>query len=406
MKTFLEYLIESSGKNVHLEHLEDSVFNAGVAGTRQAINFLRSIRNMLSGHASSGVNVTVKWDGAPAIICGTNPENGKFFVATKSAFNKNPKLNYTHGDIEKNHGEVPNLVETLKVALDNLKPLKIKGILQGDFLFLPRDIKKTKFEGESLITFRRNTITYAIPEDSELAKTILAANMGVVFHTTYTGSTIQDLKASFGANVDSLKNSSKVWVTDASFKDTSGAASLTQSENEHVTSLLSELGKTFHKMNSTVVAEIVADEELILHIKTYVNSKIKTGENIQGTKKYAKGLVEFITNKYSQEIDKLKQEKSKQAKLAKLKNVLSFVNANKDQLIVMFLIAAMIADVKTVLLKKLKKVSSIGTFLETPDGFKVTTPEGFVAIDHIGNAVKLVDRLEFSKANFTLDKGW
>lgn len=407
MKTFRQFLTESSNKNTHLEHLEDEVFNGGVSGTRRAINFLRGLRDMLQGSSKSSVNVTVKWDGAPAIICGINPENGKFFVATKSAFNKEPKLNYTRTDIERNHSGATGLIDKLRVALDNLPKLNIKGVLQGDLLFTKGDLQTIEHTGEKLVTFKANTITYAVPADSDLAAKLQAANIGIVFHTTYTGKKIQNMKASFGADVSSLTKTGAVWATDANFRDESGTASLTKEETDYVSERLSEIGRQFNRMNSSVINEIVSDEQLRLMIKTYVNSKVKVGENIEGTKRYAKGLIEFITDKYTKEIDKLKTDKGKAGRKQKLKSIVSFVKTNQEQFILMFLVAALISDVKGVLLKKLRTVNSIGTFLETPDGFKVTSPEGFVAIDRIGGgAVKLVDRLEFSKANFTLNKDW
>lgn len=404
MKTFRQYLTEASDKNTHLEHLEDSIFNGGVEGTRQALNFLRGLRNMLSGSSKSSVNVTVKWDGAPAIVCGTNPENGKFFVATKSAFNKTPKLNYTHADIDKNHSG--GLADTLKIVLDNLSQLGIQGILQGDLLFTKGNLDTISYDGEKLVSFTPNTITYAVPANSDLAHHILGANLGIVFHTTYVGRTIQTLKAKFGADISGLQHTARVWVTDANFRDASGAATLTKDETAGVTEILGEIGSLVRQMDSQSVAAIVADPQIVGYVKAYINSKVKTGEGIAGTKKYAKGLAQFVTGKFQAEIDALKTERGKESKTQKLKSTIQFINTHKEQFIIMFTIASLMTSVKTVLLAKLKKVNSIGTFLETPEGFKVTSPEGFVAVDHIGNAVKLVDRLEFSRANFTMEKGW
>lgn len=406
MKSFKQYIFETVDKNTHLEHLEDEVFNGGVEGTRRAIYFLTGLRDMLRGNSTSSVNVTVKWDGAPAIVCGTNPENGKFFVATKSAFNKNPKLNYTHNDIENNHSGSEGLVKKLKLALDNLKHLGIKGVLQGDLLFTQEDLVSQVIDGEKLITFTANTITYAVPEDSELAQKIKTANIGIVFHTTYTGKSIPELKASFGASVSSLKKTPSVWATDATFRDESGTATLTATETGYVSERLSLLGKTFRQMDSKVVTSIITNEELRMLIKTYINSKVKVGQNIEGTKKYATGLIQFIVERYQKEIDKLKTDKGKQNKKSKLDEIVSFVKKNQKQFIVLFMVSAIISDIKGTLISKLKKVNSIGTFLQTADGYKVTSPEGFVAIDHSGKAVKLVDRLEFSRANFTLEKSW
>ena len=173
----------SSGANTHLEHLEDSIINDGAKGGRNAIAFLKSLQKMLSANVSNKVNVTVKWDGAPAIVCGTNPENGKFFVGTKSVFNKTPKINYTSSDIARNH---PGGVgATLQIALRELKKLGIRGIVQGDCLFTNDTKKVVNIDGQSMISFTPNTITYAMPANSAVGRKIARARMGIVFHTQY-----------------------------------------------------------------------------------------------------------------------------------------------------------------------------------------------------------------------------
>jgi len=405
MKTFLQYILEST-KNTHLEHLEDSVFNLGIPGAKKSIAILNQLSKSLSGNSKSPVNVTVKWDGAPAIVCGINPENGKFFVATKSAFNKSPKLNYTHSDIETNHSGKGELIHKLKLCLDHLPELNIKGVLQGDLLFTNSDIKSATFNNEKLITFRPNTITYAIPENSELADKIKSASLGIVFHTTYVGKKIEDMKATFGANISNLKSTNRVWVTDAVFRDISGQCTLTKNETEQLSQILSEIKNTINSIDASIVNQFLSNTELKLLIKTYINSKIRQGENISTTKKYAKGLVDFIKTKYESDIQLLKTEKGKLGKLNKLKDLLNNININKDMLSGLFIIATLIIDAKLLLLNKLNKANTLGTFLETENGLSVTAPEGFVATDHIGNAFKLVDRLEFSKANFNMDKTW
>ena len=182
-------------KNTHLEHLEDDIINRGSDGGENAINFLKAVRNMLAG-SGKGTNMTVKWDGAPAIICGVNPENGKFFVGTKSVFNKTPKINYTPGDIRRNHSGP--VADKLNVCLKELRRLNIKSILQGDLLFTRGDLKVDTINNESMIIFTPNTITYAVPQNSGIGKRVARAKLGIVFHTSYSGKTMKDLKAGFG----------------------------------------------------------------------------------------------------------------------------------------------------------------------------------------------------------------
>jgi len=406
MITFKKYITEAAeGKNTHLEHIEDEVFNGGIAGTRKAIAFLISLRKMLAGHAKSKVNVTAKWDGSPAIICGIAPESGRFFVGTKSVFNKDGKINHTVADIERNHTD-PVLRDKLAMCLQHLPKLGIKGILQGDLLFTQGDVKTVDIGGESHLAFRPNTITYTVPTNSELANTISAAKLGIVFHTSYTGQSILTSKASFGVDSSKLKYTPDVWATDATFRNVSGTATLTKDETEEVTALLVAIKQQFSSMDSKVVNYIASNLNLRSLIKMYSNSQIRVGVGITGSQAYAAGLVDFIEQRYRKDVSTLKTEKGKAGKELVLNELKELLREHSDQLILMFSVAQLIAEAKSLLIAKLKTVKSLGTFLETPDGFKVISPEGFVAINASGSAVKLVDRLEFSRNNFNLAKTW
>ena len=190
MDNLTTFLTEA--KNTHLEHLEDEIINKGVVGGNQAIAFLISLKDMLAGQSKRKMNVTVKWDGAPAIFAGTDPDNGKFFVGTKSIFNKTPKINYTVADINKNHGG--GLAAKLIVALKYFPALNIPGIWQGDLLYTREDLKGSDIDGERVIMFTPNTITYTVPVRSQMAQKILASKIGVVWHTTYSGNSMSTLK--------------------------------------------------------------------------------------------------------------------------------------------------------------------------------------------------------------------
>jgi hypothetical protein len=406
MQSFKEfYLAESTGKNLHMEHIEDLVFQTGINGIRSSIEFLRSVRDLLSGHSSSVTNITVKWDGAPAIFCGTNPDNGRFFVGTKSVFNKTtPKINYTVSDIKKNHSG--DLAKKLIIALRELPKLNISGVAQGDFLYSKSDLKMKKIDGVSHVIFRPNTITYAIPADSQLAKTILKSQMGVVFHTSYTGSSMESMSANFGFDASRLSKSKNVWAIDANFKDVSGTATLTQKETDKVTDILSDIGSLFQQLDPSFVKLVNEDDKLNLMIMTYNNTKVRSGKGISNTSAHVKGLIKYITDRFDKEIEKLKTEKSQQKRVEELQRIENFIVKNARQFIIMFEIQKDMVKAKNILIRKLEKAKSIGTFIETSTGFKVTAPEGFVAIDHIGNAVKLVDRMEFSRINFNLAKNW
>jgi len=404
---FLEYITEAKeGKNVHLEHLEDNVLNNGVSGAREAINFLRSLRNMLAGHSDVKVNVTTKWDGSPAIFAGINPENGKFFVGTKSVFNKNAKLNYTDADIDENHpGE--GLNDKLKVALTYLPKLGIKGILQGDMMFTKSDLKSETIDGEEYITFQPNTIVYAVPVNTKLAKMMMAAQLGVVFHTSYTGKDIENMKASFNIDIGHLNTTKDVWFRDASFTDASGSATFTEKETADLTSILSQAGRLFNTIPALTLNKISSSETYLLQIKTYNNTKIREGQEIRDTRAHVNGLMKWVEDRLNKEISAAKKEETKQKRIKEKTEVMRFYRTNAAQLKNIFDLMNLIIEAKLMIIRKLETIKSIGTFVRTDDGFRITAPEGFVAVDKLkGNALKLVDRLEFSHQNFNAAKNW
>jgi hypothetical protein len=407
MKNFNQFLTED--KNTHLEHLEDDILNSGVRGGRNALNFLVSLKTMLRGHSKSRMNVTVKWDGAPAIWAGTNPENGKFFVGTKSIFNKTPLINYTHADINKNHPAGPG--PKLHVALDYFKKLGIPGIWQGDLLYTSDDLTGADIDGERVIIFTPNTITYAIPVGMGIAKSILRSKIGVVWHTTYSGKSMSSLKAKFGANANRLAKTKNVWSTDATFKDTSGNATFTRSESQMLQRILNMASGSLKKAGPylPIIEKDIKDKNIWTPagvMKIFLNSYIRGGEKIENSKK----VTEFFGKYYAARLDKkIKSMKTPAAKTkwTKIKKdgILEYNKYKKD---LYFVIASYITlqTAKTMVIRKLQRAENIGTFIKTPNGYRVTAPEGFVAIDRIGKALKLVDRLEFSRANFTVDKAW
>jgi hypothetical protein len=393
-------------KNVHLEHIEDEIINRGVAGGRDAINFLRSLRDMLAGHSASKVNITTKWDGAPAIFCGINPENGEFFVGTKSVFNKDAKLNYTNDDIDRNHpGE--GLNDKLKVALTYLPKLGIKGILQGDMMFTDADMQRKQIDGEDYITFQPNTIVYAVPVGTKLANNMMAAKLGVVFHTSYTGQTMADMRASFNIDIGRLQTTKDVWFRDASFTDASGSATFTETETKEITRTLSSAGRIFQGINSMTLNRVSASDVYSVYIKTFYNTKIRAGLKITNTRQHTKDMVKWIEDKLNKSIQEAKKEDTKQKRISEKNQIMRFFRTATPDLILMFDFMNEIIDAKLMIVRKLETIKSIGTFIRTDDGFKVTAPEGFVAVDRLkGNAVKLIDRLEFSQANFNATKNW
>jgi hypothetical protein len=405
MKSFKSYITEE--KLTHLEHVEDAIFDFGVDGAKQALQILDDVAHSLEGHSKKAVNIQAKVDGAPAIIAGYDPENGKFFVGSKSIFNKTPKVNYTNADIDKNHSG--GLADKLKVALKEFPKMKMKGIFQGDFMFTPEDLKKETIDGEKYLTFTPNTITYAVPMGSDLQKTISKSKAGVIWHTTYTGDTIVGLKANFNISLKNFTKQSSVWFTDTTFRDTSGTSTMTKKEMISIKKLLSNAHKELGMLDKSSMTKLFGNTSLSKLVKVYINAQVRQGQKFTKKQEAVSTFIDFVTADYKKKIDKLKSEKGKEKKQKELDGFLKELRSGK--MAGTFAHALewhnAVVDIKMMIVKKLETVNSIPAFIKTSTGYKVTGPEGFVAIDTLSNsAVKLVDRLEFSQANFNAIKSW
>lgn len=406
----LKNMIITESKNTHMEHIEDLIFNDGVEGTRNAILFLRDLRDMLSGHSAASKDITVKWDGAPAIFAGIDPSDNKFFIAKKGIFNKTPLLYKSVLEIKRDPKLPKELKTSFEIAFKEFSKLNIKGgVYQGDLMFTRSSVKTEEIDGESHYTFQPNTIVYAVPANSAAGRQVARARIGVVWHTTYTGKSLQTMSASFGKSiVNKLNNPATVWMQDATYKDVSGTATFTAAETKALTSILSAAGTTFTQISGDALRYIQNDEELKAKIKQYNNTHVRAGNPFPNPKQHLKGLFNYIEDWFQKEIDKKKTPAGKKTWEDKRKAVINKVFLNATDLVNMFVLMNQIISAKQMIINKLNKASAIGTFLRTKGGLRTTNQEGFVAIDNVSGAVKLVDRLEFSRANFSPDilKGW
>ena len=397
----------AEAKNTHMTHIEDMVIDGGVDGARSAIFALRDLRDMLAGSTNDTKQVTVKWDGAPAVFAGIDPSDGKFFVAKKGIFNKNPKVYKSVKDVKADTSG--DLAKKLTVAFQEFKKLGIrKGVYQGDIMFTKPDLKNKTIDGQKYVTFHPNTIVYAVPVGAD--KEIKAAKIGVVWHTYYQGATFEKMSASFGVSVAAFKKVKSVWQKSANFPDISGLATLTKKETDEITTHISNAGKFFQKISANALKDVSTDKDINLFINTFRNTKIRTQSEISNTSTHAEELIQWIHDRYDNEIEKLKSQAGKDRKNnAKIDALNWFSDNNKKNLISMFDMQNELVHAKRKLLTHLDSMDSINTFIKTKDGFRVTGAEGYVAIDHLTNgAVKIVDRMEFSYNNFSKDiiKGW
>jgi hypothetical protein len=394
---------QTQDKNTHLEHLEDDIINRGSVGGENAINFLKSVRDMLAGKGSA-TNITVKWDGAPAIICGINPENGKFFVGTKSVFNKTPLINYTERDIKVNHAS--EVAKKLSVCLRYLKGLNIKGILQGDLLFTDGDLKSISIDGEKMVSFTPNTITYAMPVTSDIGKRILKAKMGIVFHTQYNGKDMKSLSASFGTVTGSSNRN--VFLASASYRETGVMMNKSDLSKFDAQIRMAEGSLSKAKPILDLMSGNIEDKYSVgYRLKTYFNSYIRNSNaGMEKVKTMQDQFRNYFESFMKAEIDAKKTERGKAPYIKAKEEGLKFIDRNRNALYFAIASHITLGNAKSTLLQKMNQIQSIGHFLKTNSGYRVTAPEGYVAVDKVAGAVKFVDRLEFSRQNFTMPKGW
>ena len=387
-------------KRTHREHIEDIVITDGYEGGKAVLEYFRGLLLTLKGSSSEAMSVSVKWDGAPAVVCGTNPDNGRFFVGTKSVFAQSPKINYTKKDIASNHG-TDDLGQKLLKCLVHLKKLNIQGVVQGDMLFTDEDITRKNIGGKPHITFTPNTITYAVPEGGDLAKQIDRAKVGIIFHTTYAGETLSEMTASGGADVSGFAKSNDVFFDNATYKDVSGSAKFTDEETKQFYNSIEKLEELLNNVPRNLSTVLGQNQDFVPMFQMYINAMVKQGQLPGNVNQFLQGFKKFYADRMQQQISGLKAQKALQLRQDKMKQMPVFLNRAKKPLQAMLTFYKAVQQMKGFVLKKMNQAMAIGSFQQTDGGLEVTDPEGFVAVDKSGGAVKLVDRLGFSRRNLT-----
>jgi len=324
-------------------------------------------------------------------------------------FNVEPKYYTTPAEVDADTSG--DLATKLKEALKYLDGVVTKGVFQGDFMFGEGDVTTDTIDGTKYYTFQPNTIVYAVPVDSDAGKEIKAAKIGVVFHTQYTGDSFQTMSSSFNVNADrDFKDSKNVWLQDAGLHDLSGTATLTKSDTEEITAALSTAGRIFQRISGSTLRDIENNPEFAQMIEQFNNTYVRRGERIKDTGQHVQNMIRWINDKYEKAAETRKTERGKTAQLAKRDEILEFFSdKNKRNLKLVFDLQKALVDAKLIIINKLDKLNDMSTFVRTRNGYKTAGQEGYVAIDRLSNnAVKIVDRLEFSYNNFSPDvlKGW
>jgi hypothetical protein len=392
-------------KNKHLEHVEDLILLEGTNGAQKAIQVLRDVGKALTPSGGAGITITTKWDGAPAVVCGIDPADGKFFVGSKSVFNaQNPKVAKSQSDVQRMYDG--GLAAKLSDCYRYLRPVVTSGVLQGDLLFT-NDKSTKQIDGKRMVTFRANTITYAAEADSDIGREISSANLGIVFHTRYDGPTLPEMSASFGVSDGEFNKVSNVYAVSATFKDVSGAASFNPDEYQAYMAAIN-MAEGSAKQAGSLLNDIYTGGKALqidTEFKKYFNSYFKVGNTMPNVNAVYNGFFQFLGNSYNTAINKNTTLKAQADKAFKWLEAVDYVDANQQKFRMLIATYMNLIRAKNIAVAKMNQIQSIGTFVETSDGFKVTSPEGFVAITG-RSAVKLIDRLEFSNLNFNVEKTW
>jgi len=404
MKKFKHFLTEGRyTKNLHIEHLEDLVLSQGLAGSKIAINFLNSFKNAILGE-DSNIHVGIKYDGSPSVIAGINPENGKFFVGTKSVFNKNtPKVNYTVEDINRNHPS-RNLNMKLKLALEHLSKLNIEGVIQGDLLYTKKNLKVEFINNQSFITFCSNTLTYGVPVGSDLGKRIQESQMGVIFHTRYLGETLSTMNANINIDISELQETKEVWYENSNYRGK--LDNFSEEAINELSDILKESDEIIQNLDVQAIDKLSKNQKLKRVIRTFHNNKIKEGRQIPDSSVYVNELIEYVENKFTRESHLLNTQEGRVKKLSIGEYYITNFFKNKDQLRSIFKVQELFVRAKNILLNNLDEDNRIKTFVEGSQGLEATSGEGFVCVNESGDVIKLINRSVFSYLNFNIPKNW
>jgi hypothetical protein len=392
----------------HLEHLEDEILNYGSEGCYAIVRFLIELKDMIGKKSTSGFLQT-KWDGAPSVVCGIDPMTGGFFVGTKSVFNKkDPKICYTEGDVDSMYeGE---LNKKLKDCLNYFSKLGITGVIQGDLLFTS-DKKTQRVDGEQLIVFRPNTITYGIPVDHPIGEVVNNAKIGVVFHTHYSGGPdLADMSARPRVDIGKFNTVKDVAVisNDTEIQKVSFTSTEEQIFNRYIEKIkrMCEISAEFHNYlveNSGTTGD--AKFFVGSYLKPFFNAEIKAARTITNVDATLKSFAEFYKGKMDKEISSVKTAAAQTKKREFLYTGIKYLEDHTNEFKAFVALYKCIQEAKLYIIQKLDGLEQFRTFVEIDGGYKVTTPEGYV-LHQDGDMVKLVNRIEFSKNNFTIEKNW
>ena len=418
MISFKQYILleddvapEVKEKLKHLEHIEELIINEGPSGAQRALSFLSRIIGVVGGKADKNLAVNLKIDGAPSLVCGPTPRGepnaGEFFVGTKSALSPTGKR-YTKNDMDRITAEnSAGLAEKLTAAIKYLPALGMKEIYQGDFLFTPGDIVPATIDGTNYLTFKPNTITYAVEARSKTGAEVRQAKMGIVFHTVYQGNTFADMHATFNPDLSQLKETPDVWWKSNRIQDFSDTMPQKEGGVAKLQQQLAQAKKEFSEIDPALFQAMAQNPQLASFIKMHLNSKVRQNELVGHIDQHIDQLAAFVDRRHQMDIEKFKTPAKKAQVAAAQQQYGGLIKQLRPQLAKMFAFFNHITDIKIGLLDSVSSFGGLSAFFKEGDKYTKTAGEGLVLADTKSNDIcKVINRLEFAKINFTMPKDW
>lgn len=335
MLKFKQFITEEKVNTKTQEHIEDRILQPNVDGLHTAFSLLNQAHEHIKT-GSSDSKIIKKYDTNSSVVFGHNPNNGKFFVGTKSSFNTIPKINYTPEDIEKNHGNSEALSDNLKHSLEHLKKISPKsGVFEGDILYGKDGVKSDK---NSL-----NFSSYNVDKASDAGKKITGSKIGVAVHTQYYGSHLNTMTPHFEPEVHKFKEHPDVHVFNSEvYPETSMHSA--ENETKFNTHMKAAMDAAVSAPHNTFPVTHGHSEQL----KSYITKSIT-----DGVEPNTEGFKQHLTDKHSKIIDGVKSESGKQRKRVELQGHMNHIDGNRKHYDSLFAIHNNLQQAKNALISSL-----------------------------------------------------
>jgi hypothetical protein len=397
------HLAEEKGKTVltHLTHIEDLILTKFGAGVQETLTSIKNTAKLFTGEKAN-VKGSVKIDGSPSLVCGIDPKDSKFFIGTKGVFSKTPKLAKSHSDINNLYSGKQGLIDLMHTAFTELSKLSWPEIMQGDVLFTTSTKKITTVDGIKYVTFKPNTIVYAVPVASSLGNKVIAAKFGITFHTNYgKPKSIETMTAKPGADISRITPPASLLIISNEFSVGPEGPTLTPKELAVLEGQISYLSKQASTIRGNDFLRVLQINPILRdYFMQFQNSLVRQGQSITSSpRSVANNFIVYLQSIQAKLASERNSVLGKTNIAEKFQGLVGLVAATRSSIIEILEWQNTVISIKTLLLRNIS-LPQLHAYYDEGAGLIAGSHEGFVASDKVGNMVKFVDRLEFSRRNF------